>query len=363
MKTLNLYVTKNLLFIIAIAIVILTFGMVGGNMIRVFQLVAAGIPLGNALKFAVYILPMVFSFTIPWGILIAVLLMFGKMSADNEITAMRACGISIFQIISPLIILTFGLTIICIFLQADLSPHFMGKARMLIKFVGYNDPAALIMPGQPNELNNVIVYVKNKGENNTIKDIQVFVFDKDKQNIEQDITASNGLVKVDKEKGTTSIILYNYYIINYQGDLAKDRIYGKEFTIIVNVERELNEMPLSRRIDFLTYKELIGRIMLYKKAGIDTTEAEVTLNLMFAMGLSPIAFLLLGFPLAIRTSRKETSIGLFVSVILSGIYFFFIIACNTLSSYPKLCPQILLWIPNVVYQIGGLYFLYRITKR
>ena len=363
MKTLNLYVTKNLLFIIAAAIIILTFGMVGGNMIRVIQLVAAGIPLGNALKFAVYILPMVFSFTIPWGILIAVLLMFGKMSADNEITAMRACGISVFQIISPLIILTFVLTIICIFLQAELSPHFMGKARMLVKFVGFNDPSAFIMPGQPNEHDNVVIYVKNKGENNTIKDIQVFIFDKDKQNIQQDITASNGLVKVDKEKGTTSIILYNYNIINYQGDLPKDRVYGKEFTITVNVERELNGMPLSRRIDFLTYKELIGRIILYKKAGIDTTEAEVTLNLMFAMGLSPIAFLLLGFPLAIRTSRKETSIGLFVSVILSGIYFFFIIACNTLSGYPKLYPQILLWIPNVVYQIGGLYFLYRITKR
>lgn len=363
MKTLNLYVTKNLLFIIAAAIVILSFGMVGGNMIRVFQLVAAGIPLGNALKFAVYILPMVFSFTIPWGILIAVLLMFGKMSADNEITAMRACGISIFQIISPLIILTFGLTVICIFLQADLSPHFMGKARMLVKFVGFNDPSAFIMPGQPNEFDKAIVYVKNKGEDNTLRDIQVFVFDKAKQNIEQDITASNGLVKVDKEKGTTSIILYNYNIINYQGDLPKDRIYGKELTMTVNVERELNDMPLSRRIDFLTYKELIGRIILYKKVGIDTTEAEVTLNLMFAMGLSPIAFLLLGFPLAIRTSRKETSIGLFVSVILSGLYFFFIIACNTLSGYPKLYPQILLWIPNVVYQIGGLYFLYRITKR
>lgn len=363
MKTLNLYVTKNLLFIIAVAILILTFGMVGGNMIRVFQLVSQGIPLGNALKFAIYILPMVFSFTIPWGILIAVLLMFGKMSADNEITAMRACGISIFQIISPLIILTFILTTICIFLQSDLSPHFMGRARMLVKFVGFNDPSAFIMPGQPNDFGSLVVYVKNKGENNTIKDIQVFVFDKDRKNIQQDITASNGIVKVDKEKGTTSIILYNYNIINYQGELPKDRIYGKEFTITVNVEREVNEMPLLRRIDFLTYKELIGRIILYKKAGIDTTEAEVTLNLMFAMGLSPIAFLLLGFPLAIRTSRKETSIGLFVSIILSGIYFFFIIACNTLSSYPKLYPQILLWIPNIVYQIGGLYFLYRITKR
>ena len=129
MKTLNLYITKNLLFIIAVAIVVLTFGMVGGNMIRVFQLVSQGIPLGNALKFALYILPMVFSFTIPWGILIAVLLMFGKMSADNEITAMRACGISIFQIISPLIILTFILTVMCIFLQADISPYYMGKSK------------------------------------------------------------------------------------------------------------------------------------------------------------------------------------------------------------------------------------------
>ena len=117
---------------------------------------------------------------------------------------------------------------------------------MLVKFVGFNDPSAFIMAGQPNDFGGLVIYVKNKGKDNTVKDIQVFVFDKERQNVQQDITASHGFVKVDKEKGTTSIILYDYYIINYQGDFPKDRVYGKDFTITVNVEREVNEMSLLR---------------------------------------------------------------------------------------------------------------------
>lgn len=362
MKTLNLYVTKNLLFIIFVAIGILTFGMLGGNLLQVFKFVSHGIPIDSAFKFLLYIIPMAFSFTIPWGILIAVLLLFGRMSADNEITAMKACGISIFQIISPLVILTFFLTIVCLWLQTTMAPHYMGLARALVKQVGFNNPAVLLNPGQPNDLGHLVVYVGDK-KGNDLKDIQVFIFNADRTDVDQDITAARGKMITDKEQGTISIQLYDYNVINYNGNSPQDRIYGKELTISVDVERDLNKLPLVKRVDFSTYNELMGRISLYKKAGIDTTACEVQLNLMFAMGLSPIAFLLLGFPLAIRTSRKETSVGLFIAVILSAVYFGFIIGCDSLADYPQYYPQYLLWIPNILYQVGGLLTLWKITKR
>lgn len=363
MKTLNIYVTKSLLLILFSAIFILTFGMLGGNLIKVLKLVSSGVPITAAIKVLLYMMPMIFSFTVPMGILVAVLLMFGKMSADNEITAMRACGISIFQIISPLIILTFALTALCISLQTTWAPYYMGQARVLTKSVGFNNPEALIPPGQPCSFDDMVVYVKNRDNIGNIKDIQIFTFDKTKQNIAQDITATTGFVKADRNTGILSITLYNYNIISYQDDAAKDRLYGKEFVLSIDVDRELNEQPLQKRVDFMTFNELMGKITLYKKMGFSTTEMETQLNLMFAMGLSPIAFLLLGFPLAIRTSRKETSVGLFISIILAGIFFFFVILCNTLNERADLYPQYLLWIPNIVYQIAGLYFLYKITKR
>jgi len=107
----------------------------------------------------------------------------------------------------------------------------------------------------------------------------------------------------------------------------------------------------------------MGRIRLTKELNKDTTELEIELNQRIAFALSPIAFLLLGLPLAIRTSRRETSVGLFLSVILAGVFFLSIILCESLESFPALYPQYLLWLPNIVFQIIGAVMTYRISQR
>ncbi len=359
MKTLNTYITKSLLIVFAAAIIILTFAMIGGNILQVLNYLARGIPIGDFLLAILYFFPMVLSFTVPASILVAVLLLFGKMSSDNEITAMRASGISIFQIISPLIILTFILTVICLYLQVQAGPYYIGKGRGILYNMATTAPQALIAPGQSTNFGNMVVYVKDK-KKDKLKDVQIFVFNNDRKKVNQDITAANGKLVVNKEKGTLKIILYNYNIIDYQ---ENDRIYGDEFAITINVAQTLNERPLVQRDDFMTLQELLGTISLYHQIGMSTIKYELELNRRFAMGLAPIAFLLLGLPLAIRTSRRETSAGLFMSVVLAGFYFMFMIGCKTFEGSPELYPQYLLWSPNILYQIGGIYFIIRLTRK
>ena len=109
--------------------------------------------------------------------------------------------------------------------------------------------------------------------------------------------------------------------------------------------------------------DLMGLIRQMKERNKNTTSLEVELNQRIAFALSPIAFLLLGLPLAIRTSRRETSVGLFLSVILAGAFFLLIILCESFDSYPKLYPQYLLWLPNILFQCLWVYMTYRISKR
>ena len=359
MRTLNFYVTTSLLIIFVATITILTFAMVGGNMLQVLRFLTGGIPLGDFLVAILYFFPMILSFTVPASILVAVLLLFGRMSSNNEITAMRASGISIFQIISPLIVVTFVLTVLCLYLQVEAGPYYIGKGRNILYNTAITAPQALISPGQPAGFGNMVVYVKDKKGNN-LKDVQIFVFDNARQKVNQDITSATGKLKVDKKKGLLHIILYDYNIIDYK---QNDRIYGKTFTVTINVAKGFNDRPLVQREDFMTLSELLGLISLYHRYGLNTLKYEIQLNLRFAMGLAPIAFLLLGLPMAIRTGRGETSVGLFLSVLLAGAYFFFIIGCKTMDTSPQLYPQYLLWIPNILYQAGGLFFIWRLTRK
>ena len=359
MNTLNFYITKGLLLIFTATIVILTFAMVGGNIMQVLNYLVRGIPIFDFMLAILYFFPMVLSFTVPSSILVAVLLLFGKMSSNNEITAMRASGISIFQIISPLIILTFILTVICLYLQVQAGPSCIGKGRNILYNMATTAPQSLIAPGQATNFGNMVVYVKDK-KKDKLKDVQIFVFDSSRTKVVQDITSSDGKIEVVKDKGLLKIILYDYNIIDYQ---ENDRIYGDTFTVTLDVAQSSNSKPLIQRADFMTLTELLGTISLYHQIGLSTLGYEIELNLRLAMGLAPIAFLLLGLPLAIRTSRKETSAGLFLAVILAGAYFMFIIGCKTMDKNPEMYPQYLLWIPNIAYQIGGLLFIVRLTRR
>ena len=359
MKILNLYVTKGILVILLAAVLILTFGMLGGQFIQALAYLSQGVPFSDFLYFMLYISPMMLTYTIPWGILVAVLLLFGQMSATNEITAMRACGISIFQIITPLIILTSGLTVLCLYFQCSLAPYYYGKAGALMKDVATRHPDALITPGTPCDFGNMVVYVKNK-KGVDLQDVQIFSFPENKQSVNQDITAASGKIIVDSKNEKMKIILYDYNIIDYKDN---NRINGKELDVNIDIGKSLEGRPLVKKPNDLTFTELMGRISLYNQIGLNTTELEVILNLRLAMGLSPIAFLLLGLPMAIRTSRSETSAGLFMSVIFAGAYFFFVIGCKSMSTAEAIHPQLLLWIPNIVYQGGGIYYLYKMTGK
>ncbi|WP_294433258.1 LptF/LptG family permease [uncultured Victivallis sp.] len=371
MKTLNWYVTRGFLLAFSMAIAILTFGMTGANLVKVLDYVSQGISFWTFLEFTLYILPIILTFTVPWAVMVAVMLVFGRMSADCEITAMRACGISIMQIVSPILIITFFLTLFCLYLQVEIGPPLLGKSRSLMQTAAINQPLAIFEPGKPIEYENTIIYIDDKEGENGIKGVQIYTLS-DPQTVAQDISAARGELSVDKEKQLLIVHLYDCLVVDKKstaggadkaGGGVPTRFYTQELEFSFNYGRQANAQRISVRPKYMTLADLMGRIRLTKELNRDTTELEVELNQRIAFALSPIAFLLLGLPLAIRTSRRETSVGLFLSVILAGLFFLSIILCESLSSFPKLYPQYLLWLPNIVFQILGAVMTYRISQR
>lgn len=364
MKTLNLYVTKSFVTTLTLTIIVVTFGLMGVHLIKVFEYLSRGIPLGAAGNFLLYIMPVALSLAIPFGVLVSVMLVFGRLSADNEITAMRACGVSILQIISPIIIITFALTCVCVYLRVDIGPYYSGMAKNLVREVGVKQPLAILEPGRPVEYEDIIIYVDKRIGENKIKDIQIFRMDKHLHLPSQDITATDGVIEVDNENQILKVVLDNATIVDYSHSQEHpQRTFGKRLEFPMNYGQAFNKMKISKKAKHLNINDLFGRTIMFKRLGKDTTKLEIELNQRIALALAPIAFLLLGIPLAIRTSRRETSVGLFMSVILAGIYFIAILICNNLHMYPAAKPQILLWIPNILYQGFGAYFLFRIARR
>ena len=378
MKTLNWYVTRGFLVAFFMAIGILTFAMTGANLIKVLKYMSQGISFWTFFQFTLYILPIVLTFTVPWAVMVAVMLVFGRLSADSEITAMRACGVSILQIVSPIMLITVLLTGLCLYMQVELGPPLLGESRTMMDVAVINQPLALFEPGKQIQQDNCLFYIDDKEGENGIKGVQLYILkekDKDKnknkklrdtrEEVLQDISARTGKVYTDKAEQNLVVELYDC-IVEDKGDSTGgtvQRVYTEKLKFEYNYGKMANAKKLSVKPKYMRLTELMGRIRLAKEQNQDTTELEVELNQRIAFALSPIAFLLLGLPLAIRTSRRETSIGLFLSVILAGVFFLAIILCESFCSFPWLYPQYLLWLPNIIYQIAGAVMTYRISQR
>ena len=365
MWTLNRYVTRDFLIVFCMAIGILTFGMLGARLGQVMEMLSRGIPISSFFKFILYTLPVVLIYTIPWSVLVATMVVFGRLSADSEITAMRACGVSLLQIVSPLLLFVIFMTGICLYLQSYAGPPMKAKARMILKNTAATHPQALFEPGKQIEFEGAVVYIDDKIEQNELRGVQIFKFNDDLK-LTQDIYAEQAFLTADEENMLLHIKLHKCIIGSYDADGSKQTIFPEELDFSFDYGKAINEARVGERAKYLPVDQALARIKIDRKRGVsaeDMCELEVELNQRFALALSPIAFLLLGLPLAIHTSRRETSVGLFLSIILGGLFFLSIIVFKSLTCFPKIYPQYLIWLPNLVFQGVGAVMLYRVSQR
>lgn len=115
-KIINHYIFKEIAFPFIIILFVLTFVLLMGKLLQIMDLmVNKGISTFAIAKLIVFLLPSFLLFTIPIALLIAILIAMGRLSADNEITVLRASGVSLTQLYYPVALaslITFAFTII-----------------------------------------------------------------------------------------------------------------------------------------------------------------------------------------------------------------------------------------------------------
>jgi lipopolysaccharide export system permease protein len=80
------------------------------------------------------------------------------------------------------------------------------------------------------------------------------------------------------------------------------------------------------------------------------------------MSIAVLSFALVGIPLGVRVSRKETSANLGMAVMLFLSYYFLVVMVNWLDRHPEYRPDLLYWLPNVIF-LGIAAWLFRRADR
>ena len=349
--------------------IVLSVVLVLGNVFKKLLdlLVTQNAPPSLIFTFIAYVLPFSLTFTIPWGFLTSVLLVFGRLSAENELTALRASGVSISRLCMPVWAIGIVCTFICLWINLDVAPKAKTQMTQALTAIATNNPLALFGSDRViEEFPSRKIYVEET-DGKTLKNIHVYTVDED-GGLQSTTFARRGELSVypPLEEGGPEVErkiilkLFNFRFEQRDEKYADDVSRWRSGITIEegSVEISLRELYEKKRKAAGVSSMAIEELLKTEKAG-----AKMELYKRLSNALATLAFALLAVPLAVTAQRKETSVGFAISLAIGLTYYLLFFLADMASNKPKWHPELLVWVPNLVFLTIGAVRFRRLAAR
>lgn len=379
MKTLHLHLTRQTLATLTMTVAVFTAVLLLGNIIReVFTLLLNEQASPKTIGLAIALLiPYVLVFALPMGLLTAMLLTFGRLSADQELIAIRGGGISVVSLVSPVLLLAVGLSGACAFVNMYLAPQCRTVYKDLLFELSHQRPSTVLTEGRfIKDIQGYILYV-GKIKDEEMHDVLISVLD-DQGEPTVNLRAARGRLIQQPEANSYLLRLFEASGTALEKGQWHPMPYAGEWEYPLVIPAQRKRQPKLNEMTFFQLREELKNVEEVLRLGgpghpptvEDAAEPGESWREPFRKIISPLrvqmhhqaafsfaclGFTLVGIPLGIRSHRKETSIGIAISLVLILVFYSFFIMAQALETRSQYHPHLLCWIPNFLFQgIGGL---------
>ena len=365
MKIIDRYIGRQVLSSALFAVAVLSVVLVLGNVFKKLLdlLVSHDVPIDLVLSLIAYILPFSLTFTIPWGFLTAVLLVFGKLSAENELIAFKSNGISIPRTTVPVFALALVCVGICMWINVDVAPRAQKRMQEAFFNIATSNPLALFSSDKViDEFPGRKIYV-GRSSGQELFNLLVYELD-DNLTAKSIVYARKGALETDLQNKQVLMRLFDARFEQRDDEDPKDLtkikqgIIMKETVVAIPLQELYEKNKKKRGAGTMTLQEL-----LKDNNQADETVVKVEVGKRFSTALASLAFALFAVPLAITAHRRETSIGFMLSLGIAFAYFFLVIIIDTVRTKPNLHPELLVWAPNAIFMALGSFLFWRLSRR
>ncbi|MBI3191655.1 MAG: LptF/LptG family permease [Pedosphaera parvula] len=361
MRTLLLYLTRQVLVDMLMTMAVFTFVFLLANMLREILALLVNRQASFSLVFPALMLliPYVLVFTLPISLLTSPLLVFGRFSADQELTAVRANGISLLSLVTPILLLSAGLCGLSALVNMQIAPQSRVAYKQLVARVGIENAEELLSAGRfVDEFPGYIIFV-GKNEHGQLHDVLLSKLENGE--IVQRINASRGRLKVDTTHQVAYLVLQNAQVTSRVGQ-GWQTSFGEEVTTEpISLTVKMTE-TLEPKLSEMTFFQLQIKLRELERLKLDATPVKVFMHRQVAFSFACLGFALVGIPLGIRTHRRETSAGVAMALILLLVYYAFVILGQSLETKARFAPHLIVWIPNFLFQGIGGWLLWRANR-
>lgn len=358
--TLYRYLIRELIPSFFLGLAGFTFVLFTGRILQLTELlVNKGISFTPILLLLYYLLPSFLMLTIPMATLLAVLLTFNRLSGDNEITALKASGVSLYQLVPP--VLAFA----CVAYAATLffSLYALPRANQASRDLLYQMASTKAHAGVEERVFNddfegLVLYVE-RVEPKTFRWEKVFISDARNAADVHTIVAREGEVLSDPERLTVHLRLKNGSI-HRLGD--KPEAYQKIDFDTYNLRLDLRTgmpKPHEKHPADMSLKELSRAIRSLEAQHLNVKFHWIKIHEKFSIPLACIIFGILGIPLGVqsRPGRTGRSMGFAWSIVMILLYYLLTNAGTSLAERGTMLLEAAMWGPNFLFSSLGAYLL------
>jgi lipopolysaccharide export LptBFGC system permease protein LptF len=380
-KTLHNYLTRQIVASLLVTVMVFTFVLLLGNALKdILPLLVSGqVRLSVVATTVGLLVPFVWVFALPMGMLTATLLTFGRFRADQEFTAVRASGVSLLSLVRPILLLSLVLCGLSAAVNLEIGPRCRVAFTSLRSRLLAELATGQLPEGFTDLSENCVIYIGKKGEGGMVEQVMILML-QNQTNLQETLLAPEAKIEFDVPKRQLNLTLYNAKAVGRNGSIGSSAELPLMFDFEKQAARQAN-------IDDMTFRQLWTRMHLleqrlklpiplktmspvqvttwkaqWKEWRTELAQVTFQIHRQVAFSFACFGFTLVGIPLGIRVHRRETNVGIAIALLLVAVYYSFILVGQALDTRPECLPHLVVWVPNFLFQGVGALLLWRANR-
>ncbi|MFH1241262.1 MAG: LPS export ABC transporter permease LptF [Pseudomonadota bacterium] len=344
---------------------VMVFIMVASQMLPITELIITrGVGVAQVVGIVIYLLPDIVTFALPAVSLIAVVVAFLRLSSDSEIIALKSCGISLYQMLLPVVGLSFLGLLFALVMGIYVVPWGNRSFKDLVFRIAESEANVGIKERVFCEPFHDVVFYVNRYYNNERLLKDVFVVDRRDNKVTNTIMAEEGRILLDPDKRVIVLRLLKGTIFLVEKDLKSARTIGfKTYDLNIGLKDIMAGLASRKKKPHeLTVRELLKQLEEVPKGEVRYNEI---IRELFEKGSMPLAVFLMGIigvPLGARLRARGRSAGIGVSLAVFSIYYLCLAAMRSVCSTGIISPAIGVWIPDFFLLVSCIYLVRRAAE-
>ncbi len=365
-----------------LALMVLTFVLI---MNRVFELVnnivGKGLSPYIVLKVFLLSLPFIIALTVPMAVLVSVITVFGRMSQDFEIIALKTGGINLYRLILPVLIAVILVSMGMVYFNNHILPESNHTVKNLLIDINEKRPSLRLKEGIfTKPFKGYDIYIRKIDHRESIL-LDILIYETSKGQVRKVVTANTGRMETFKEKVVLTLIDGEMHEIDEKDASHYRKLAFEKHTITFPLndefvekerefrsDRELSAKAMRERISDIDeeirrlknskspQKDIERRIKIKRK---EVSRYAVEIQKKYSIPFASVVFLFLGIPLGIKTRKGGVAVATGVSILFFVIYYIFLVGGEELADRGLMSPFLGMWMGNIFFLVVGFFLTQR----